>query len=115
MLATLFYGFLFFAPYFFVKSRVDREFQDPQELNPNLFSQGLLQREDPNIELWSEEYKVPLLINLAFVLVSLIQVIRIVLAFKKAEKRRARQGDFEEEPKPNDQDSKPDDQESNIK
>ena len=81
-------------PLLIITGIVSNQFQDPEDVNPNLYDKHLIQREDPNTDVWLEEYHVPLITKAVFSLVIIARAVQMFKAFKKAEAKRLEWGEF---------------------
>ena len=63
---------LYNVPLIIASTSVMSKFVNPEDVDQNLYDKGLLQKEDPEIDVWFTEQKVPQLTFWVFVIVTLI-------------------------------------------
>ena len=54
---------------------------NPEDVNQNLYDEGLLIKEDPNIDVWFKQYNGPLFVVSLFVLLIAVQSYKMKKAF----------------------------------
>ena len=74
------------------------EFVDPNDKSLDyLYNNEMIAREDPNTDVYLKEYNVPQIIASAFALLIIFQSHKALKAFKKADRRRERLNEFDDE------------------
>ena len=91
--ATLFAGimlYIYLAPLLVISEMVMSKFKDQEKVNPKLYENELLVREDPDADVWLYEYNGPQWTCFVFFAVIATQGYRMHQAFKVAKRARKR-------------------------